>query len=278
MKKEIIPGAVLFDKFYVEYYGARWEKIRQSFFTEPDYCAIPSINSDDKYFIDTASVLCAGCLPVEVANTVLDMCAAPGGKTLVLSKRMGKNSHLLANERSKDRFFRLNKVVKQFLVESICSRVSCSCSDASIMCRKEGNKEYFDSILLDAPCSSERHVINDSKYLAQWSKNRIKTLSMTQWSLLSSAFIMLKRGGYILYSTCAIADDENDGIIKRLLKKCENAVVLDIDIQERRDTLLKQFDWLEHLPNTERTVYGYRIMPDVENGAGPIYFCLVKKM
>ena len=278
MKKEKVSSSELFNQFYSECYGDRWEKIKQAFSSEPDYCEIPGVESDEKYYIDAASVLCAGCLPVAGAENILDMCAAPGGKTLILAKRMEESCSLLANERSKDRYCRLAKVVKTFLPETVYNRITLSCADGSVMCKNVKNKERFDSILLDAPCSSERHVHNDSKYLAQWSKNRIKTLSMTQWSLLSSAFIMLKKNGYILYSTCALADQENDGVIGRLLKKYDTATIVDIDIDARKNDLLNEMKWLTHLPDTEKTEYGYRIMPDVENGAGPIYFCLVKKM
>ena len=136
----------------------------------------------------------------------------------------------------------------------------------------------YDSILLDAPCSSERHVYNDAKYLEQWTKNRIKTLSIAQWALLSSAFLMVKKGRYILYSTCALADAENDGVISRLLKKYDEASVVEIDMEAKKTELIKKLPWLTHLPDVERSEYGYRVMPDVGNGAGPIYFCLVKKM
>ena len=278
MKKEAVSSSELFNQVYSECYGDRWEKIKQAFSSEPDYCEIPGVDSDEKYYIDAASVLCAGCLPLAGAETILDMCAAPGGKTLIIAKRMEESCSLLANERSKDRYCRLSKVVKTFLPETVSSRITLSCADGSVLCKNIKNKERFDSILLDAPCSSECHVHNDSKYLAQWSKNRIKTLSMTQWSLLSSAFIMLKKNGYILYSTCALANQENDGVIGRLLKKYDTAKVVDIDINAQKNDLLNEMKWLTHLPDTEKTEYGYRIMPDVENGAGPIYFCLVKKM
>ena len=278
MKKETASGSELFEQFYSELFGERWFKIKEAFSSEPDYCAIPGIDTEEKYFIDAASVLCAGCLPVDGAENILDMCAAPGGKTLVIAKRMPENAELLANERSKDRYCRLVKVAKTFLPENINSRVTFSCADGSVLCKNTKNRERFDSILLDAPCSSERHVLNDSKYLAQWSKNRIKTLSMAQWALLSSAFLMLKKGGCILYSTCALADAENDGVVGRLLKKYEEASVIEVDVQKTKDTLIENFKWLSHLPDVERTEYGYRIMPDVQNGAGPIYFCLVKKL
>lgn len=278
MKKETISGEKLFEQYYSGLLGERWNSIKDAFLNEPDYCAFGEAESEEKYYIDAASVLCAGCLPVGGAESILDMCAAPGGKTLILASRMDENAVLLANERSKDRYCRLSNVVKTFLPESVSSRISLSCADGSVLCRNDKNRERFDSILLDAPCSSERHVFNDKKYLTQWTKNRVKSLSMAQWSLLSSAFLMLKSGGHILYSTCALADDENDGVISRLLKKYESASVLEIDIAEKKTELMNRFGWLDHLPDTERTIYGYRILPDVSEGAGPIYFCLVKKM
>jgi len=309
MKREKQAGEESFNQYYSELFGERWNFIKESFQSESDYCAInnpyanskrafqntqctpdetqpddnPSIQtkanvSEEKYYIDTASVMCAGCLPVDNAENILDMCAAPGGKTLVIASRMGENATLLANERSKDRYCRLSNVIKTFLPESINSRITLSCADGSVLCRNEKYRERFDSILLDAPCSSERHVYNDSKYLSQWTKNRVKNLAMAQWALLSSGFLMLKKNGYILYSTCALADDENDGVISRLLKKYDSAEILEIDIKERKNELLNRFVWLDHLPDTERTHYGYKIMPDVSNGAGPIYFCLVKKI
>lgn len=278
MKKETCSGEELFEQYYSELFGERWEKIKNAFQKEPDYCAIGCSGSEEKYYIDAASVLCAGCLPVVGAENILDMCAAPGGKTLIIASRMGENSVMLANERSKDRYCRLSKVIKTFLPESVSNRVGLSCADGSVLCRNEKNRERFDSILLDAPCSSERHVFNDRKYLAQWTKSRVKSLYMTQWSLLSSAFLMLKKDGHILYSTCALADEENDGVISRLLKKYDSATVLEIDIAEKKFELMNQFCWLDHLPDTERTNFGYRILPDVSDGAGPIFFCLIKKI
>ena len=101
--------------------------------------------------------------------------------------------------------------------ENINNNIQITGNDGSLICKKTDKK--FDSILLDAPCSSERHVYNSPKHLEQWTASRVKNLSFTQWSLLSSAFLSLKEEGFILYSTCALAQEENDGVVKKLLKK-----------------------------------------------------------
>ncbi len=60
MKKETVSSSELFNQFYSECYGDRWENIKQAFSSEPGYCEIPGVDSDEKYYIDAASVLCAG--------------------------------------------------------------------------------------------------------------------------------------------------------------------------------------------------------------------------
>jgi 16S rRNA C967 or C1407 C5-methylase (RsmB/RsmF family) len=138
------------------------------------------------------------------------------------------------------------------------------------MCLK--NEEKFDAILLDAPCSSERHVLADKKYLSEWSFSRIKTLSMAQWALLSSAWRMLKEEGYLLYSTCALSPNENDNVISRLIKKFDNLKILEPKISLNYKKFTEK-----SLPDYEKTEFGAHILPDTTQGAGPLYFCLLQK-
>jgi len=87
MKKETISGEKLFEQYYSGLLGERWNSIKAAFLNEPDYCAFGEAESEEKYYIDAASVLCAGCLPVGGAESILDMCAAPGGKCRFVSER-----------------------------------------------------------------------------------------------------------------------------------------------------------------------------------------------
>ncbi len=264
-----LRGSDGFEAYYNNLFGDRWQEIKKSFPKEPSYIEWRE-RSNKSYFLDSASVLAAYSLPLDNAKNILDMCAAPGGKSLVLANRMNEDASLLCNERSASRRNRLSNVLDEHLDESIRKRVHISSNDGALMCKKEQN--HFDAILLDAPCSSERHVFLDKKYLGQWSSARIKNLSIAQWALLSSAFRLLKEGGYILYSTCALSNTENDEVIKKLLKKFENVSIDCIDVP----LILKNNK--HNLPNAEKTEFGYHVLPDVENGAGPLYFSLIAKI
>ena len=273
--KRKLQGASGFDEYYSSIYGERWSSLKESFSKESQSVEWKVPGSQKSYFLDSASVLAAVSLPLENSKNILDLCAAPGGKTVVIASRMPSDAVLSSNERSPDRKHRLSVVVQTCLPPEINKNVKVSCSDGSTWCTRQ--TECFDTILLDAPCSSERHVYNDSKYLNQWSLSRIKTVTTEQWALLSCAFRLLAPGGTLLYSTCALCPQENDEMIRRLIKKFnkekESFTFLEPNLQ---NIDLSTFSDVK-LPEVERTEFGYQILPDKSNGAGPIYFCLIKK-
>lgn len=271
-----LKGKEGFEEYYSQLFGSRWEAIKAAFPKENQSVEYKIPGSIKSYFLDSASVLAALCLPVKGAESILDLCAAPGGKTLVLASRMDSDATLFSNERSGDRKHRLDVVVSECLPEDISSRIKTSCSDGSTWCKRQ--QECFERILLDAPCSSERHVYLDSKYLNEWSKARVKTVSMEQWALLSNAYRLLSVDGILLYSTCALAPDENDKMIEKLVNKFNKdntnfeLLPMNPDVNE-----IKDFVDIT-IPGIEKTEYGFQILPDVQNGAGPIYFSIIHKL
>lgn len=271
-KQKKLMGAEAFENYYSEIYGNRWQSIKESFKQENDYITFQYPGAEKPYYLDSASVTAASMLPLSQATDILDLCAAPGGKTLILASRMNEDSRLSANERSPERKHRLSTVVTESLPKEISDKILTSCSDGATWCRRQS--ECFDSILLDAPCSSERHVISDPKYLNVWTENRIKTVTTEQWALLSCAFRLLRQGGYLLYSTCALCPKENDEMIERLLKKFPGEVSFP---EPSPDESIKNYTNLTTFPHQEKLKYGYAILPDTAEGAGPIYYCLVQK-
>lgn len=271
-----LKGKEAFEEYYKEIYGSRWDLLKESFSKQNQSVEYKIPGSDSSYFLDSASVFAALNLPVKNAKRILDMCAAPGGKTLVLASRMDDDAVLYANERSPERKKRLDNVVRTCTSLAISERIKTSCSDASSWCKKQ--TECYDRILLDAPCSSERHVYLDSKYLNIWTKSRIKTVSMEQWALLSCAYRLLEPEGILLYSTCALSPSENDEIMKKLIKKFnkeeEGFKFLNQNCNYEE---IKSFVKM-NLPGFEKTEYGFIILPDIQNGAGPIYFSIIQKI
>jgi 16S rRNA C967 or C1407 C5-methylase (RsmB/RsmF family) len=210
------------------------------------------------YFLDRSSVLAPLCLPLSPNTRVLDMCSAPGGKMLVMASRGLKGVELFANDLSPVRFDRMRRVFRQFIPDDIYqAHVRTSCRDAIHFGLKEGGR--YDAIMLDAPCSSEGHVIKNERLL-QGFKGLRKNLPMRQYALLSAALLALRPGGYVVYSTCSINHRENQEVIRRILTKKKDVC----SIQELA------------LPMGRDTGYGIAIEPDL-HGAGPAFICLLKK-
>lgn len=264
-KKDKKPaGEQAFDAYYSELFGQRWSTLRASLLGEPRQIGY-SKKLLKTYYLDAGSVRAAQALPLDGADSIADFCAAPGGKSLVIASEMDGDARLVSNERSRDRKNRLQKVLDEHLPSQIRNRVTVSGFDASCWCNYE--REAYDRILLDAPCSSERHVLADSKYLALWTPARVRNLAVAQWALLSSAFLVLKKNGYMIYSTCALSYAENDGVIHKLVKKYSNAEI--IDLPERDEC---------GLCDGEKTEFGIHVLPDRQSGAGPLFFSLIHKI
>lgn len=266
-------GAEEFEAYYSQLFGGRWKTLKESFTGEPDYAEWRTPGAGKPYYLDSASVLAAASLPLDGSEKILDLCAAPGGKTLVLASLMPKNAELYSNERSAERKRRLSAVVGDCLPPETSARVKVSCSDGALWCRKFG--EEFDRILLDVPCSSERHVAADPKYLNSWSRSRIRTVTTEQWALLSSAYRMLVPGGILLYSTCALCPDENDGILARLVEKFRRTGG-EFEFIRPEPADVSAFTSAE-FPKFTPTEFGVQILPDTAEGAGPIYFSVIRK-
>lgn len=249
-----------FEAYYRAIYRARWESLRKSLLEERVSIAFTQ-GLRVPYTLDRSSVLAAESLRLPKAGLILDACAAPGGKSLVLAAALGSELRLLANEPSRERRRRLLKVLEEHLDPETRSRVAVSGFDAASLGSSKRELNRFGGILLDAPCSSERHVLGHETALAQWKPGRPRFLARRQWALLSAAFLLLQPGASLVYVTCAISEEENDGVVSRLLKKYRNEV-----LQDEPD-----------FPEGEKTALGRLILPDVSGGMGPLYVARFRK-
>ena len=252
-------GELLFESYYQQIFEDRWPALKEALLVDRNPIAY-SEGLLSEYYLDEASVIAAKLLGVQEKDSVLDMCAAPGGKTLVLASLLKGTGSLTANDRSSARRSRLRNVIDSHVKEEWKASISVTGHDASKWGLYE--QEMYDRILLDAPCSSERHVLCDPSALKQWTPSRPKHLAIQQFAMLAAALEAVKVGGYILYSTCALIPLEDELVIEKLFTKREGRFEL-VPIEA---------------PFSEKRSYGSIILPDTAQGKGPLYFCLIRRI
>ncbi|MGH2328151.1 RsmB/NOP family class I SAM-dependent RNA methyltransferase [Campylobacter taeniopygiae] len=203
----------------------KWKKINEYcyLFEAKDKNILSSMKAfnEFKFYIQNySSYLCALNLDVKAGESVLDMCAAPGGKSINLANFMQNTGYLACNEISKDRFFVLQKNLQNYGVNA-----KCFMKDGKTIGKLCPLK--FDKILLDAPCSTFAKMGFD----LEKSYKEIKNIAKTQKKLLHSALKALKVGGELVYSTCTFTKEENEEVIENALKSEFKLEILDINLE-----------------------------------------------
>lgn len=163
------------------------------------------------YLQDPSAMTPASRLPVEKGDSVLDLCAAPGGKATELAARLGGTGLLVANDISSKRAKALLKNIELFGVEN-----SFIVTEYPAKLR-EYFTDFFDKILIDAPCSGEGMFRKDPSMVRAWEQNGPQFYSELQREILEQALPMLKEGGMLLYSTCTFSPLEDEGSVEYLL-------------------------------------------------------------
>jgi 16S rRNA (cytosine1407-C5)-methyltransferase len=221
------------------------------------------------YIQNLASMIAPLILAPRPEETVLDLAAAPGGKTLMLAGMMQNTGWLSAVELSRERFFRLRDNLESQGVTNAHTYMTDG--------RSVGKKcpEMFDRILLDAPCSSEaRFKTHDPKSMSYWTIHKVKETSKLQRRLLLSAFDALKPGGKLLYCTCSFSPEENESPLQHLLERHGdhlNTLPLTLPFDNIQKPLTR---WGKEIFD-ERIQNGVRILPtDTIDG---FFLCLLEK-
>ena len=166
------------------------------------------------YIQEAASMIPPIVLDPKPGELVLDMCAAPGSKTTQLAQYMQNQGLLICNDFKGDRIRSLG-----------INSQRCGVSNEIItLMRGHRFKEFqFDKILVDAPCSGTGTIRKSLKTLLMWNPNMIRRLAGQQRQLLETAFLNLKEEGTIVYSTCTLEPEEDEGVVSYLLEKYNNA-------------------------------------------------------
>ena len=218
------------------------------------------------YLQEPSAMTPASRLPVEPGDKVLDVCAAPGGKATELGAKLGPEGVLIANDISNSRARGLLKNLELF---GIGNMMVISEEPGKLM---EFFPEYFDKILIDAPCSGEGMFRKEKKMVKAWEEHGPEFFSKLQRSIITQAAAMLKPGGMLLYSTCTFDSLENEQTIEYLMEQYPEFEICEMEGYEGF-AKGKPEETKTQIQEMEKTV---RIFPHRMQGEGH-YLALMKK-
>ncbi|WP_405172302.1 RsmB/NOP family class I SAM-dependent RNA methyltransferase [Paenibacillus sp. FSL H8-0280] len=175
------------------------------------------------YYIQEPSAMApVELLQVEPGDRVLDLCAAPGGKTTQIAAKLQGKGVLVTNDIHAERTKALAKNVELYGVRNA---VVLNESPERIA---NAFPHYFDKVLIDAPCSGEGMFRKDEDMVKSWEHHSVEKCVLMQRDILETAARLLAPGGTIVYSTCTFAPEENEAMIAEFLNVNRDFVVMDI--------------------------------------------------
>lgn len=221
------------------------------------------------YLQEPSAMTPANLLPIAPGDHVLDLCAAPGGKATELGARLNGSGLLVANDISNSRAKGLLKNLELFGIDNMM--VTNEIPDKLL----SNFENFFDKILIDAPCSGEGMFRKDPAIMKSWIKKGPEEFSIIQREIISTAVKMLKPGGMMLYSTCTFSPEENEGTIAYLLKSNDDMELLPAGTYEGFSE--GKPEWLEHDSGPDELRNCIRIWPHKMDGEGHFIALLHKK-
>jgi len=181
--------------------------------SHPPLASLASFRDGWFYLQDPSTLLAACKLAARPGETILDLCAAPGGKTIFIAQQMNNAGKIVAGDISKERLK---------LVRANCQRLGVTCVETISNSQLAVRSSQFDRILVDAPCSNTGVLRRRVDLRWRISPEEISRLQKAQLELLRPAATKLKSGGVLIYSTCSLEPEENSEVVKEFLREHEN--------------------------------------------------------
>ncbi|MBU0615495.1 MAG: NOL1/NOP2/sun family putative RNA methylase [Nanoarchaeota archaeon] len=217
------------------------------------------------YVQEAASMIPPVVLGAKPGEMVLDMCAAPGSKSSQIAQNMNNEGVLVSNDFQGIRLAPLGINMQRSGVRNVV---------VTLMQGQWFKDLEFDRVLVDAPCSGTGTIRKSLKTLRIWNETMVKRLSGTQKHLLDTAFNNLKKGGTIVYSTCSLEPEEDEGVVDFLITKYDNAKIEEIDLDIKRSPAVTSFDGKEYSPEVKKCL---RIWPQ-DNDTEGFFVCKIRKL
>ncbi|MBZ3874746.1 5-methylcytosine rRNA methyltransferase NSUN4, partial [Sciurus carolinensis] len=235
-----------------------------------------SLGVMDYYLMDAASLLPVLALDLQPGDVVLDLCAAPGGKTLALLQT-GCCRHLAANDLSTSRMDRLQKVLHSYVPRDIRegNRIRVTSWDGRKWGELEG--DTYDRVLVDVPCTTDRHSLHEEEnnIFQRSRKKERQMLPVLQVQLLAAGLLATKPGGYVVYSTCSLSHLQNEYVVQGTIELLANQYSIEVQVEDLSHFRKLFMDTFCFFPSCQ---VGELVMPNLMANFGPMYFCKMRRL
>ncbi len=220
------------------------------------------------YYIQEPSAMTpVSYLEAQPNEKILDLCAAPGGKSTQIASYMKNEGLLVCNEIHPARAKILSENVERMGIRNALV------TNETPRRLSEGFGEYFDRILVDAPCSGEGMFRKNEEASREWSLENVKLCANRQDEILDCADWMLRPGGRLVYSTCTFAPEEDEGTVARFLMRHPEYEIIKIDKYEGMSSGSAEWTGGIAAENIEATI---RLFPHLIDGEGH-YLAVLQK-
>ncbi|XP_025144597.3 5-methylcytosine rRNA methyltransferase NSUN4 isoform X2 [Bubalus kerabau] len=250
-------------------------------FTRGDVSRFPparlgSLGLMDYYLMDAASLLPVLALGLQPGDTVLDLCAAPGGKTLALLQT-GCCRNLAANDLSTSRTSRLQRVLHSYVPQDVRdkNRVRVTSWDGRKWGELEG--DTYDRVLVDVPCTTDRHSLHEEEnnIFQRSRKKERQMLPVLQVQLLAAGLLATKPGGHIVYSTCSLSHLQNEYVVQGAIELLDNQYSIKVQVEDLTHFRKLFMNTFSFFPSCQ---VGELVIPNLMANFGPMYFCKMCRM
>ncbi|XP_020033223.1 5-cytosine rRNA methyltransferase NSUN4 [Castor canadensis] len=230
----------------------------------------------DYYLLDAASLLPVLALGLQPGDIVLDLCAAPGGKTLALLQT-GCCRNLAANDLSTSRTGGLQKVLHSYVPQDIRegNRVRVTSWDGRKWGELEG--DTYDRVLVDVPCTTDRHSLREEEnnIFQRSRKKERQMLPMLQVQLLAAGLLATKPGGHVVYSTCSLSHLQNEYVVQGTMELLANQYSIKVQVEDMSHFRKLFMDTFCFFPSCQ---VGELVVPNLMANFGPMYFCKMQRL
>ena len=182
------------------------------------------------YIQEPGAMAPAECISIEPDWKILDMCAAPGGKSTQLKNKLGSRGLLVSNEIISSRCRILTGNIERLGLTNTITTCMDTKKLASVF------PSYFDLIMCDAPCSGEGMFRKEDIAISEWSEDNVLMCAQRQREILENAVKLLKNGGYIIYATCTFSLEENEMVIDSFLESHPEFELIEVNDEVKKNT------------------------------------------